>query len=95
MVRELLNELERDRRENAGILSEAEIFTEEFLASAWEKEGFLDHVIEGMKRTVWLKALNAGLVPRELPQVEQRRDQTFGPGSTKIVVSIRCDKVGS
>lgn len=94
MVRELLDELERDRRENVGILQLKRLLDGLVMDGVWERPGYLDHIVEEMKRDVWLRALNLGWIPLELPQVEKTEETLFGREGMTIAVSVQCNKRG-
>lgn len=94
MVRELLEELEKDRTKDTGIVQIQQILDSRALDWAFEREGFLDRIIDEMKRRAWSQALTLGWLPLELPQIERREETTFGREGLRIIVSMRCDKKG-
>ncbi len=91
-ARELFDELKQERLRNAPMtLAKVEILDEMLLDEMLlEREGFLDYVIERMKRRVWQQVLESSWVPLEQPQVEQRRERPFSREELKITVSVRC-----
>lgn len=60
MARDLLQELDQQRTKDMGTVEHQQILDGAALDWAFEQDGFLDRIIEDMKRRAWLHALTLG-----------------------------------